>query len=127
MKRNVVATQDAPQAVGPYSQGIASDDFVFTAGQVALDPATGKMVGDGIAEQTHQALKNLKAILEAANSSMERAVKTTVFLADINDFSAMNEVYAGYFSDSPPARSTIQVGALPLGALVEIEVIAVRG
>ena len=125
MKRHVVATQDAPEAVGPYSQGITTGDLVFTAGQIALDPATGKLVEGDIQAQTHQVFRNLKAVLEAAGSSLEHVVKATVFLADINDFAAMNEVYAQHFGDAPPARSTVQV-ALAMGALVEIDMIAIR-
>ena len=126
MERHVVATKDAPAAIGPYSQGIHTGDLVFTAGQAGVDPATGKLAEGGIQAETHQVFKNLKAVLEAAGSSLEKVVKVSVFLADMNDFGAMNEVYAGYFGDTPPARTTVQAGGLPLGALVEIDMIAVR-
>jgi 2-iminobutanoate/2-iminopropanoate deaminase len=125
MKREVVATKNAPAAVGPYSQAIVCGDFVFTAGHVGNDPATGKLVEGGIQAQTQQAFKNLSAVLEAAGTSLEHVVKATVFLKDMNDFAAMNEVYAGYFGDAPPARSTVQVTP-PIGALVEIEMVAIR-
>ena len=127
MKRSIVATDDAPQAIGPYSQANSAGDFVFTAGQVGVDPAKGEMVGGGIQAQTRQAFKNLEAVLKAAGSSLDRVVKATVFLADMNDFAAMNEVYAEFLGENPPARTTIQAGALPLGALVEIDMIAMGG
>jgi 2-iminobutanoate/2-iminopropanoate deaminase len=124
--RQVVATDDAPAAVGPYSQGICVGDFVFSAGQIGIDPATGKMVEGGTQAQARQALTNLQAVLKAAGSSLDRAVKVLVFLQDMGDFKAFNEVYAQFFTQDPPARSAIQAAALPLGALVEIEVIALR-
>jgi 2-iminobutanoate/2-iminopropanoate deaminase len=124
MNRQVVATEDAPAAIGPYSQAVCAGGFVFAAGQVGLDPATGKMAGDDVASQTRQALENLEAVLRAAGSCLRRAVKTTVYLADIADFGAMNAVYAEFFTEEPPARATLQVAALPLGARVEIEAIA---
>jgi len=121
-----VTTDRAPKAIGPYSQGIKAGDFVFTAGQAGVDPATGKLVEGGIAEQTRQTLKNIQAILEAADSSLECVVKVSVFLQDMADFQAMNAVYAEFFppDKNPPARTTIQAARLPLGALVEIDAIA---
>jgi len=124
MERHVTTTADAPAAVGPYSQAIRSGDLVYTAGQLGLDPATGKLVAGGIQAQTRQALRNVQAILAASGSSMAHVVKTTVFLQDIADFRDMNEVYATFFPDAPPARSAVQVAALPLGGLVEIEAVA---
>jgi 2-iminobutanoate/2-iminopropanoate deaminase len=125
MQRHVTATADAPAAVGPYSQAIRSGDTVYTAGQLGLDPATGKLAEGGIQAQTRQALRNIQAILAASGSGMAHVVKTTVFLQDMADFRDMNEVYASFFTDAPPARSTVQVAALPLGGLVEIEAVAV--
>jgi len=125
MKREVIATKTAPAAIGPYSQAIRVGHFVFTAGQLAFDPAIGKLVEGGIEEQTRQALRNIAAVLEAAGSSLDKVVKTTVFLKDMGDFKAMNGVYATFFANQPPARSTVEVAALPLGALVEIDAIAV--
>jgi 2-iminobutanoate/2-iminopropanoate deaminase len=124
MQRTIVSTTNAPAAVGPYSQAIRIGDLVFTAGQIGLEPASGAIEGRTIEEQTHQVLRNLKAVLEAAGSGLDRVVKTTVFLADIKDFKAMNTVYATYFPAAPPARSAVQAAALPLGAMVEIEAIA---
>jgi 2-iminobutanoate/2-iminopropanoate deaminase len=123
MTRQVVRTENAPGAVGPYSQGIIANGFIFTAGQIGLIPST-KTLPEGVAEQTRQVLNNIKGILEAAGTGMERIVKTTVYLQDIKDFAAMNEVYASFFSSDPPARSTVEVAALPMGALVEIEAVA---
>lgn len=123
MKQEIISTDKAPAAVGPYSQAVRVGDLVFTAGQVALDPATGKLVEGGIEEQTRRVLQNLAAVLEAAGSSLDRVVKTTVFLKDMGDFAAMNAVYAEFFPTDPPARSTVEVSALALGALVEIEAI----
>lgn len=122
--REIVATELGPKAIGPYSQAVKVNGFVFTAGQVALDPETGSMVGSEIKSQTERVLQNLKGIVEAAGSSLEKVVKTTVFLKDMNDFAAMNEIYARYFSSTPPARSTVEVARLPKDARVEIEVIA---
>ena len=124
--REIVATEAAPQAIGPYSQAISLGDFVFTSGQIPIDPKTGVFVEGGIAEQTEQVLRNLAEVLRAAGTSLEGVVKTTVFLADMNDFAAMNEVYGRYFSDEPPARSTVQAARLPRDARVEIDAIAVR-
>ncbi len=125
MSKEIIHSDDAPAAVGPYSQAVKiGGNLIYSAGQVALDPATMKLVDGGVEAQTEQVIKNLKAVLAAAGSSLTNVIKTTVFLADINDYKAVNGVYAKYFSDSPPARSAVQVAALPLGALVEIEVIA---
>jgi 2-iminobutanoate/2-iminopropanoate deaminase len=124
--REVVSTEDAPAAVGPYSQGIRAGHLVLTAGQLGIDPSTGKLVEGGVQAQARQALTNLQAILEAGDSSLERAVKVTVFLQDIDDFKAVNEVYAKFFTKDPPARSAMQAAALPLGGLVMIEAIALR-
>jgi len=120
-----IHTEHAPAAIGPYSQGIRLGNIVYTAGQVGLDPTTGKLVEGGITEQTHRALDNLSAVLQAAGTNFEGVLKTTVFLADMGDFAAMNEVYGSYFTNThPPARSTVQVAGLPRNALVEIECIA---
>ena len=124
MQRHVTATTDAPAAVGPYSQAIRCGDTIYTAGQLGLDPETGKLAG-GIQAQTQQALRNVQAILAASGSGMADVVKTTVFLQDMADFRKMNEVYATFFSDAPPARSTVQVVKLPKDVRVEIDVIAV--
>jgi 2-iminobutanoate/2-iminopropanoate deaminase len=124
--RERIRTEHAPQAIGPYSQGIKTGKFVYTAGQTPIDPATGKLVEGDIAEQTAQVISNLSAILQAAGCTLDDVVKTTVFLMDMGNFAAMNEVYKRFFSsDSPPARSTIQVAGLPMGARVEIECVAV--
>jgi len=122
--REVIATENAPAAVGPYSQGIRAGHLIFTAGQLGMDPTTGKLVEGGVEAQARQALTNLQAVLEAAGTSLDRAVKVTVFLQDIEDFKAVNGVYAQFFTQDPPARSAVQVAALPLGGLVEIEAIA---
>lgn len=124
MSKQIIATENAPAAVGAYSQGIKANGFVFTAGQVPLVPGTKQLAEGGIKEQTRQSLENVKGVLEAAGTSMENVVKTTVFLADINDFADFNAVYSEYFPDNPPARSAIQAGALPLGAMIEIEAVA---
>ncbi len=118
-----VQTNQAPAAIGPYSQAIVTGNLVFTSGQIPLNPATGVLEGNNITEQTHQVCKNLKAVLSAAGSSLTQAVKTVCFLSDINDFSAFNEVYAQYFTEKP-ARSCVAVKDLPKGALVEVEVVA---
>jgi 2-iminobutanoate/2-iminopropanoate deaminase len=125
--RKVIHTDKAPKAVGPYSQAIRAGNFVFTSGQIALDPSTGKLVKGGIKEQVRQVMENLKAVLEAADTGLSRVVKTTVFLEDMNDFMHFNEVYAEYFPSEQPARSTFQVAALPLGAMIEIEMTALVG
>jgi len=124
MQKSIINTENAPAAVGPYSQGTRAGDFVYTAGQIPLDPATGKMVEGGIEAQTRQSLTNLKAVLEAAGASLDSVMKTTVFLLDMGEFAAMNGVYAEFFGENPPARSAVQVAALPLGARVEIEAVA---
>jgi 2-iminobutanoate/2-iminopropanoate deaminase len=124
MLPDLISTAGAPRAIGPYSQAACANGFIFTAGQVALDPATGQLVPGGIAEQTARALENLRAVLTTAGSSLSLVVKTTVFLVDMTDFTAMNEAYGRFFGDHRPARSTVAVAALPRGAQVEIEVIA---
>jgi 2-iminobutanoate/2-iminopropanoate deaminase len=124
--RQAVSTSGAPAAIGPYSQGIAVDGFVFCSGQIGLDPATGELVGGGVEAQAERALRNLTAVLDAAGLTMADVVKTTLFLADIGDFAAVNAVYARHMPDPPPARSTFAVGALPKGGLVEVEAIARR-
>ena len=125
MSLDFVSTRGAPKAIGPYSQAVQANGFLFTAGQVALDPDKGELVGGGISEQTTRALENLRAILVAAGSDFSQVVKTTVFLVDMADFGPMNDVYSRAFGDHRPARSTVAVAALPRGARVEIEVIAV--
>jgi 2-iminobutanoate/2-iminopropanoate deaminase len=122
----VVATDDAPKAIGPYSQAIVTDGLVYTAGQVALDPKSGELVGRTTGEQTEQVFANLKAVLTAAGTSLANVVKTTVYLADMGDFAQMNEVYAKHFGTHKPARSTVQAAGLPKNARVEIDVIAVK-
>lgn len=125
MPKERIYSDHAPAALGPYSQAIRAGNIIYTAGQVGLDPATGQLIEGGIAEQTRRALDNLSAVLQAAGGTLHDVVKTTVFLADLAHFGAMNEVYKGYFSDDqPPARSTVQVAALPREALVEIECVA---
>ena len=126
MALDVVSTPDAPKAIGPYSQAIVSGKLVFTAGQVALDPATMELVAGGVAEQTERALTNLRAVLAAAGTDLSHVVKTTVFLVDMADFAAMNEVYAKHFGTHRPARSTVAVAGLPKGARVEIDVVATK-
>jgi 2-iminobutanoate/2-iminopropanoate deaminase len=122
--RVIVTTPDAPAAIGPYSQAVSAAGLVFTAGQIAIVPATGQLAGDDIRTQTRQALENIAAILRAAGASPDRVVKTTVYLKDMGEFQAMNEVYAGFFPSSPPARSTVEVSRLPRDVRVEIEAIA---
>lgn len=122
----VVATDAAPKAIGPYSQAIVTDGLVFTAGQVALDPKSGELVGKTTAEQTEQVFRNLQAVLTAAGTSLDNVVRTTVYLADMADFAQMNEVYAKHFGTHKPARSTVQAAGLPKAARVEIDVIAVK-
>jgi len=127
MSKHVIATPSAPAAIGPYSQAVRAGNLVFTAGQIALDPVTQQVVASGISEQTTRVLENLKAILEAAGTSLAKAVKTTVFLKDFNDFAAMNAVYGAYLGPegvAPPARTTVEVSRLPKDVLVEIEVVA---
>jgi 2-iminobutanoate/2-iminopropanoate deaminase len=122
--KDIILTPHGPKPIGPYSQAIRANGFLFLSGQVALDPQTGELSPADIRQQTERVLENLKAILEAAGSSFGRVVKTTVFLKDMNDFTAMNEVYARYFTAAPPARSTVQAVRLPKDAMVEIEVVA---
>ena len=126
MERMVVSTDKAPGAVGPYSQAVIAGDLVFTAGTLPLDPKTGEVVADEIGAQVRQALSNVQQVLEAAGSSLDRVVKTTVFLTDIGNFAEMNSVYAEFFTSAPPARSTVEIGPLPKGMLVQIEAVAVR-
>lgn len=120
----VISTEKAPKAIGPYSQAIRVENLIYTAGQIGLDPATMEIIVGGIEAQTCQVLTNLKHVLEAADSGLNYVIKTTVFLADMADFAAMNAVYAGFFPENPPARSTVAVKGLPKGGLVEIEVVA---
>jgi len=122
--RDVVLTDKGPKPIGPYSQGIRANGFLFISGQIALDTKTNEFISTDIQQQTEKTLENIKGILEAAGSNLHHVVKTTVFLKDMNDFAAMNEAYGKYFSQAPPARSTVQVARLPKDALVEIEVIA---
>jgi 2-iminobutanoate/2-iminopropanoate deaminase len=122
--RDVIATDRGPKAIGPYSQAIRANGLLFVSGQIPLDPATGQLVEGGIARQTERVLENLRGIVEAAGSSLERAVRTTVYLKDMGDFAAMNEIYARYFSSAPPARATVEVARLPRDARVEIDLIA---
>jgi 2-iminobutanoate/2-iminopropanoate deaminase len=123
MSRQIIATPDAPAAIGPYSQAVRANGFLFTAGQIGLDPVSGQLV-EGLEAQTQQVIANLRAVLAAAGSSMGEIVKTTIFLADMGDFARVNAIYSEAFSAAPPARSTVQVAGLPRGALVEIEAIA---
>jgi len=122
--RDVIATKDAPQAIGPYSQAIRANGFVFVSGQVAIDPATQQVIGGDVTAQTDRVMKNLSAILTAAGSSLGQVVRATVFLKNMSDFAAMNEVYGKYFNSAPPARSTVEVARLPKDVLIEIDVIA---
>jgi len=124
MNKETIATDQAPKAIGPYEQAIKVGEFVYTAGQIPIDPKTGNLVDGGIKEQTRQVLENLKAVLQAAGSSLEHVVKATVFLKNMSDFTVMNEVYAEYLGRSKPARSTVAVADLPRGALVEIDLVA---
>jgi len=126
MTRQAISTGGAPAAIGPYSQGIAVDGFVFCSGQIGLDPTSGELVPGGVEAQAERALRNLEAVLDAAGAAMADIVKTTIFLADIDDFGTVNAVYARHMPDPPPARSTFAVRALPKGALVEIDAIARR-
>ena len=122
--KQTIKTEHAPGAIGPYSQAVKAVGFIFLSGQIPIDPRTGEFIAGGIAEQTEQVLKNLSAVLEAAGASLADVVKTTVFLADMNDFAAMNEVYSRFFQENPPARSTVEAARLPRDARVEIDVIA---
>ncbi len=123
--KKIVATERAPRAIGPYSQAVRAGNMLFASGQIPIDPATGEFVAGGIAEQTEQVMRNLSAVFEAAGAGLGQVVKTTVFLADMDDFTAMNEVYGRYFGDDPPARATVQAARLPRDAKVEIEATAV--
>jgi 2-iminobutanoate/2-iminopropanoate deaminase len=123
--KQVILTDKGPKPIGPYSQAIRANGFLYVSGQVALDPRTAEMTGTDIREQTERVLENLKGILEAAGANLHHVVKTSVFLKDMNDFAAMNEVYAKYFTAAPPARTTVQVARLPKDALVEMDVVAV--
>jgi len=124
MRRELIRSERAPKAIGPYEQGLKLDGWIFTSGQIPLDPKTGAMVEGGIGAQTRQVLENLRGVLEAAGTSMSRVVKTTVYMTNLADFQKMNEVYAEYFPQDKPVRSTVGVASLPRGALVEIDVIA---
>lgn len=124
MTREVVQTDNAPKAIGPYEQAIKASGFIYTAGQIPIDPKTGNFVEGGITAQTRQVLENLKAVLEAGGSSLDRVVKATVFLKNMADFAAMNDVYAQYLGGAKPARSTVAVAELPRGALIEIDLVA---
>jgi 2-iminobutanoate/2-iminopropanoate deaminase len=125
MKKQVIVTDQAPKAIGPYSAGIRAGQFIYTAGQLGFDPATGEFVPGGIEAETRRALENIKAILSVEGATMEQIVKTTVYLRDMGDFTAMNGVYAEFFPQDPPARTTIQAAGLPRGAAVEIEAVAI--
>lgn len=125
MKQQIIATDNAPKAIGPYSQAVKYNGLVFLSGQIPLDPATGQIVEGGIAEQTARVLDNLKAVLEASGSSLDRVLKTSVFLKDMGEFAAMNEVYARYFSANPPARATVEAARLPRDVRIEIEAVAI--
>ena len=127
MNKEIVSTENAPGAIGPYSQAIKAGGMVYCSGQIPIDPATGNFVSDVVSEQTEQVLKNLSEVLKAAGTSLDNVVKTTVFLADMNDFAEMNEVYSQFFDDNKPARATVQAARLPRDAKVEIDCIAVVG
>jgi 2-iminobutanoate/2-iminopropanoate deaminase len=126
MMRDVIATKQAPQAIGPYSQAIRAAGLIFTSGQIAIDPATSQVVGGDVRAQTERVLQNLSAILTASGSGMEKVLRCTVFLKNMGDFAAMNEVYGRFFKDAPPARSTVEVARLPKDVLVEIDAIALE-
>lgn len=122
--KKIVATGSAPKAIGPYSQAVISGGMIFLSGQIALDPETGKLTGEDVTAQTERVLQNIKAVLEAAGSSFDNVVKTTVYMVDLSAFVEMNRVYGKYFRDMPPARATVQVASLPAGALIEIDAVA---
>lgn len=124
--KEIVRTDRAPSAIGPYSQGISLGDLIFTSGQIPIDPATGQLAAGDIRAAARQSMENVRAILEAAGSALEKVIKTTVYVKDLNDFAAVNEVYGSYFEKDPPARSCVQVTKLPMDALVEIEAIALK-
>lgn len=125
--KKIIHTEDAPEAVGPYSQGIITDNFIYTSGQIPFVPEKGEVISQDIEEQTHQSLKNLKAVIEEGGVSLEDVVKVNIFLTDINDFSKVNAIYSDYFSSNPPARSCVEVSNLPMGVKIEIEAVAVKG
>ena len=125
-KIKIITTNDAPAAIGPYSQATTNDEYIFTAGQIAIDPKTGILITGNIVEQTHRVIQNIEVILEEAGVGLDAVMKTTVFMTNLSDFARMNKVYGQYFKDSLPARSTVQVTALPLGAQIEIECIAIK-
>ncbi|MBE3592794.1 MAG: RidA family protein [Thermoanaerobacter sp.] len=122
--KTIINTDAAPKAIGPYSQAVMIDGFLYTSGQIAIDPATGEFVEEGIEAQTERVLENIKAILEAAGMDLNNVIKTTVFVTNMGDFAKINEIYGKYFKDNPPARSLVEVKSLPKGALIEIEVVA---
>ena len=122
--KEVVSTDKAPKAIGPYSQAVKMCKLIFCSGQIALSPASGELVGEDVAAQTKQVMKNLKAVLEAAGASLDKVLKTTIYLKNLSDFETVNEVYGSYFGEKPPARATVEVSGLPKGALVEIEAVA---
>lgn len=126
MDRQRIQTANAPQAIGPYSQAICTDTLIFVSGQIPLDPATGQLIEGDIQVQTHQVMQNLQAVLAAAGSSLAHVVKTTIFLTDIEEFALVNQLYGEFFASDPPARSTVQVAALPKGARIEIDAVALR-
>ncbi|MBM7841890.1 RidA family protein [Herpetosiphon giganteus] len=126
MTREVISTPNAPAAIGPYSQAIAIDGLLFCSGQIPLDPATGQVIEGDVSAQTRQVMENIRALLAAAGTSLEKVVKTTIFLADMNDFATVNAIYGEYFPENPPARSTVQVARLPRDVQVEVEVIVLR-
>ena len=125
-KIKIITTNDAPAAIGPYSQATTNDEYIFTAGQIAIDPKTGILITGNIIEQTHRVIQNIEVILEEAGVGLDAVMKTTVFMTNLSDFARMNKVYGQYFKDSRPARSAVQVTALPLGAQIEIECIAIK-
>lgn len=125
MKKEIISTKKAPSAIGPYSQGMIVGDYIFTSGQIPLNPENGQLVTE-ISKATVQVMENLSAVLEAAGSSLEKVIKTTIFLQDLNDFEKVNEIYGDYFKDNLPARSCVQVAKLPKGAIIEIEAIAIK-
>jgi len=127
MEREVIHTDRAPAAIGPYSQGVRAGEFIFCSGQIPIDPASGEVVGGRIGPQTEQVMRNIGALLESAGCGFASVVKTTIFLTDLADFAAVNEIYGRHFPEAPPARSTVQVSALPKGVNIEIEVIAFAG
>lgn len=124
MQIDPIATPDAPQAIGPYSQGVKANGFVYTSGQIALDPATGNLVTSSFEDQVHRVFKNLEAILKAGGTSFDRVIKATVYVTDLGNFQTLNGIYASYFGDHKPARTTVEVPALPKGAAVEIDIVA---